>query len=216
MVSPSLIAAEFTCLERVVQQVSGADWLHLDVMDAHFVPNLTFGPLGVRAVRKLTRQPLDVHLMMTHPHHYLRAFQEAGADWLTVHVESQAPFPRVLEEIRTLGMRSGIALNPETPVERVLPLLPYVDLVLVMSVHPGFSGQSFIPEVLQKVREFRAYRESHHTQFLISIDGGINQDTASLAVRAGVDVLVAGSYVFQDAQPAERVRALQQLFSLNP
>jgi ribulose-phosphate 3-epimerase len=216
MVSPSLIAAEFTCLERVVQQVSGADWLHLDVMDAHFVPNLTFGPLGVRAVRKLTRQPLDVHLMMTHPHHYLGAFQEAGADWLTVHVESQAPFPRVLEEIRSLGMRAGIALNPETPVDRVLPLVSHVDLVLVMSVHPGFSGQSFIPDVLQKVRTLRDYRESHNVRFLISIDGGINQDTAPLAAKAGVDVLVAGSYVFRGADPAERIRALQQLFLSNP
>jgi len=216
MVSPSIIAADFSCLERVIQSVPEAEWLHLDVMDAHFVPNLTFGPIGVRAVRGLTSQSLDVHLMMTHPHRYLKAFREAGADWLTVHVESRAPFPDVLKEIRNLGMHPGLALNPETPVARVEPFLDQVDLVLVMSVHPGFSGQAFIPEVLAKVRTLRTLRENGAGEFLISIDGGINGTTAREAVEAGVDVLVAGSYVFRASSPAERVRELQRLLAGRP
>ncbi len=210
-VSPSIIAADFSRLSEALQASAEADWIHLDVMDAHFVPNLTFGPLVVEAIKRLTPLPLDVHLMMTHPHRYLEAFVRAGSHWITVHVESEAPFPETLRAIRDLGARPGIALNPETPVASVLPLLPHVDLVLVMSVHPGFAGQRFLPDVLPKVRTLASIRDREGFSFLLSIDGGIHRDTAPLAVEAGVDVLVAGSFVYRHPDPAARIRWLKTL-----
>ena len=211
IVSPSIIAADFACLQEVLTVSREADWLHLDVMDAHFVPNLTFGPLVVRALRPHTRQILDTHLMMTHPHRSIEAFARAGSDILTIHVESEAPLPDTLEQIRALGISPGIALNPETPVSAVEPYLSLVDLVLVMSVHPGFAGQKFIPDVLPKVRALREMREARGLAFRISIDGGIQEETAPLAVEAGVDVLVAGSFVYRSSDPRERIRWLQNL-----
>ncbi len=211
IVSPSIIAADFSCLREVVESSREADWLHLDVMDAHFVPNLTFGPLVVQAVRSHTRQTLDTHLMMTHPHRYIEAFARAGSDILTIHLESEAPLPETLDQIRALGVSPGIALNPETPVSAVEPYLSRVDLILVMSVHPGFSGQKFLPEVLPKVRELVRLRKKRGLAFRISIDGGIQEQTAPMAVDAGVDVLVAGSFVYRSPAPRERIRWLQNL-----
>lgn len=211
IVSPSIIAADFSCLTDVLRESEEAPWLHLDVMDGHFVPNLTFGPLVVKAIRARTRQILDTHLMMTHPHRYVEAFVEAGSDFLTVHVESEAPLPETLRTIRKLGASPGIALNPDTPVSAVEPFLEDVDLVLVMSVHPGFAGQTFIPEVLPKVTQLREIRERKGLSFRISIDGGIQQETAPRAVEAGVDVLVAGSFVYRAPSPRERIRWLQNL-----
>jgi len=211
IVSPSIIAADFACLQEVLEASGEADWLHLDVMDAHFVPNLTFGPLVVQALRPHTRQVLDTHLMMTHPHRYVEAFARAGSDILTIHVESEAPLPDTLEQIRALGVSPGIALNPDTPVSAVEPYLPLVDLVLVMSVHPGFAGQKFIPDVLPKVQALRRMRETRGLAFRISIDGGIQEDTAPLAVEAGVDVLVAGSFVYRSPDPQARIRWLKNL-----
>lgn len=214
-VSPSIIAADFSRLSEALEQSLEADWIHLDVMDAHFVPNLTFGPLVVEAVRKLTPLPLDVHLMMTHPHRYIDAFVQAGSDWITIHVESEAPLPETFHTIREKGAHPGLALNPETPVEGVAPYLADVDLVLVMSVHPGFAGQTFIPHVLPKIRKLRDLREKHALSFLISIDGGIQEETAPICVQAGVDVLVAGSFVYKSHDPASQIRWLKSLGGLS-
>jgi len=197
-VAPSLLAADFARLDAEIGDMvaAGADLFHLDVMDGHFVPNLTFGPFIVGAIRRCTDLPLDTHLMMTRPDRYLEAFAEAGADALTIHVESDCDVAETLAAIGALGVRSGVSLNPDTDLESVRPHLPSVDLVLVMSVPPGFGGQSFDEGALDKMRRLAAWREAAGLDFAISIDGGVNDATAPACREAGADILVSGSHLF--------------------
>ncbi|MHB8927027.1 MAG: ribulose-phosphate 3-epimerase [Bacillota bacterium] len=206
-IAPSLLSADFARIADEVARVTagGADWLHLDVMDGHFVPNLTFGPALVKAVRQVTKLPLDVHLMIERPADFIVPFARAGADYLTVHVEAQGDLARVLADIRSLGVHPAISINPPTPLEAVEPYLSLADMILVMSVNPGFSGQGFIREVLPKVSALAA----RSRRFVIEIDGGINADTAAAAAAAGAEVLVAGSAVFGAPDPAAAIAAIR-------
>lgn len=198
LLAPSILSADFACLGEAIAEAEryGADWIHVDVMDGHFVPNLTIGPPVVAAIRRVTALPLDVHLMITPPEPMLKAFAEAGADYLTVHVEATPHIHRALQQIRALGCRPGVSLNPGTPASAIEPVLHLVDLVLVMSVNPGFGGQRFLPEVLPKVRRIRERLDEVNPEALVSIDGGINASTLPLAREAGAQVFVAGSAVF--------------------
>ena len=207
--APSILSADFTQLGAEVDRVAAeADLLHVDVKDGHFVPNLTIGPPVVEALRKHTELFLDCHLMVDNPQVLLADFADAGADRCIVHVELGDPRP-LFDELRERNVGAGIVLNPETPVDSVLPYLGDVDLVLVMSVHPGWGGQQFIPDVLDKVRVLRAEIDDQRLAVEIEIDGGINVDTAPLAARAGVDILVAGSAVFHAADPLAAARDIR-------
>jgi ribulose-phosphate 3-epimerase len=207
--APSILSADFACLAEDVERVGAeADLLHVDVMDGHFVPNLTIGPPVVASLRARTKLFLDCHLMVDNPGVLLDDFAEAGADRCIVHIEVGDPRP-LFAELRERGLGVGLTLNPETPVDTVLPFLGEIDLLLVMSVHPGFGGQSFIPEVLDKVRAARRAIDDAALPVEIEIDGGINIDTAREAVAAGVDILVAGSAIFAEPDPAAAARAIR-------
>jgi ribulose-phosphate 3-epimerase len=212
LIAPSILSADFGRLAEEVRAVeaAGADWIHVDVMDGRFVPNITIGPLVVKAVRKITKLPLDVHLMIVEPEKYLDSFAEAGADGLTVHVEASPHLHRTLQHIRGLGKRAGVVLNPSTPEDHIRYVLSSIDLVLVMSVNPGFGGQSFLPEVLPKVRAIREMIDTAKLPIDLEIDGGISESTAAEATKAGARVLVAGNAVFTKpdyAAAIARIRA---------
>jgi ribulose-phosphate 3-epimerase len=207
--APSILSADFACLAADIERVAAeADLLHVDVMDGHFVPNLTIGPPVVASLRARTELFLDCHLMVDNPGVLLADFAEAGADRCIVHIEVGDPRP-LFAELRRRGLGVGLTLNPETPVDTVLPFLDEIDLLLVMSVHPGFGGQSFIPDVLDKVRAARAAIDEGALPVEIEIDGGINVETARDAVAAGVDILVAGSAIFAEPDPAAAARAIR-------
>ncbi len=207
------MSADFAHLADDVQAVvdGGATVLHVDVMDGHFVPNITIGPPVVACLRKVTRLPLDVHLMIENPDQFIPAFVDAGADWISVHQEACIHLHRTLELIRNHGMNVGVVINPATPVETLGEVLGMVDHVLVMSVNPGFGGQKFIPFTLDKVRKLAAMRAARKADFRIEIDGGIGTDTITGAVRAGVEVLVAGNAVFGHGNPRENTQQLLKL-----
>lgn len=212
IIAPSLLAADFGHLADEVAKVSaaGADWLHLDIMDGQFVDNISFGPAVVKMIRGLTSLPLDVHLMIERPDHYAPRFVEAGANSITVHVEPEAKHDvaTTLGAIRAAGCRCGLTLNPTTPFEAIEPHLPNVDLVLVMTVHPGFGGQSFRAEMMEKVRRARDLRDSLGADYDIEVDGGINAETARLSLENGANVLVAGTTIFKTP---DYTRAIQDL-----
>ena len=200
-IAPSILSAEFAELGRQVSEAeaAGADYIHVDVMDGRFVPNITIGPLVVRAVRSVTSLPLDVHLMIEAPERYLEDFCAAGANVLTVHVETCPHLHRTVQQIKGLGCRAGVTLNPSTPVVALEEILPYVDLVLVMSVNPGFGGQSFIERTVRKIERVRSMLDGLGSGAELEVDGGIDARTAPLVVAAGADVLVAGSAIFNSA-----------------
>jgi ribulose-phosphate 3-epimerase len=208
--SPSLLAADFGALaESVAQVASESDWLHVDIMDAHFVPNLTIGPPVVESLRKHTGVFFDCHLMMTNPGDYLEAFRKAGANGCTVHVEV-GDSAELLAEARKLGLRAGLAINPETPYEAIDPFLDQADLVLVMTVHPGFGGQGFIEEVVPKIARVRRQLDQRGLAADLEVDGGIDEETAPIVVGAGARVLVAGSAIFGAPKPAEAARRIRE------
>ncbi len=202
-IAPSILSADFSCLGEEIQAVqeAGAHWIHIDVMDGQFVPNITIGPLVVKAIRKKTNLPLDVHLMIVQPERYLTDFAQAGADILTVHVEACPHLHRTLQQIRALGKKAGVALNPHTPIEMVENILSEVDLILVMSVNPGFGGQSFIHSALPKIERLRSMIDASGFSIDLEIDGGIDPQTSEKVSNAGANVLVAGSAIFGKSLP---------------
>ncbi len=218
-IAPSILSADFARLGEAVAEAeaAGADYIHVDVMDGHFVPNITIGPVVVQAVRRVTALPLDVHLMITAPERYLAAFAEAGADYLTVHVETCPHLHRTLQQIRELGCRAGVALNPATPPLLISEVLSTVDLVLVMTVNPGFGGQRLIAEMVEKVRRVRAMLDEHGAAAELEVDGGIDAETAPYVVAAGAEVLVAGSAVFGASEGvAGAIAAIRQAANKRP
>jgi ribulose-phosphate 3-epimerase len=215
-IAPSILSADFGRLAREVEAVerAGADWIHVDVMDGRFVPNITIGPVVVRAVRKATRLPIDVHLMILEPERYVEDFAEAGADMLSVHVEPSYHLARTLQHIRSLGKKAGVVLNPHTPPDAVEYVLERVDLVLVMSVNPGFGGQAFMPEVVPKIAAIRKMIDAKGLDIELEVDGGVAPGTAARVVEAGARVLVAGSAVYGASDYAVAIAALRAAAAL--
>ncbi|WP_273125484.1 ribulose-phosphate 3-epimerase [Bacillus weihaiensis] len=197
-IAPSILSANFAKLGEEITEVekAGADYIHVDVMDGHFVPNITIGPLIVEAIRPMTKLPLDVHLMIEQPDLYIPQFVKAGADIITVHVEACKHLHRTIQLIKSHGIKAGVVLNPHTPVDAVQHVLEDIDMVLLMTVNPGFGGQSFIPSVLPKMRDLSTIKKEKNLHFEIEVDGGINEQTAKLCVEAGASVLVAGSAIY--------------------
>ena len=212
LIAPSLLAADFARLGEEARAVenAGADWLHLDVMDGHFVPNITFGPLVVKALRPHTKLPLDVHLMIAPADPYLEAFAEAGADHISLHPESGPHLHRSLQKIRSLGKKAGVVLNPATPVESVLWVLDLVDIIMVMTVNPGFGGQAFIASQLPKVAQLRKAIDATGRDIRLQIDGGVTPKTARPLIEAGADTLVAGSAVFTGGHYRDSIDAIRR------
>lgn len=213
VIAPSILSANFANLERDIRRVeeAGADWIHVDVMDGHFVPNITIGPVVVEFLRKVTQLPLDVHLMIENPDRYIPDFRKAGADVISVHQEACVHLHRTLDLIHTTGAKAGVVLNPATPPETLRYVIDDVDLILVMSVNPGFGGQAFVPGSVEKIRQVRMLVD--YRRIFIEVDGGINEDTGRQVVEAGADVLVAGSYVFGSPDVGDRIRRLKKLSS---
>lgn len=211
-VAPSLLAADFTNLGRDVEMVntSQADWIHLDIMDGVFVPNISFGIPVVKAVKSIARKPLDVHLMITNPDHYVEAFFRAGADNITIHMEACTDPLATVQKIRSLGILAGVSLKPDTPVHSLENVISTIDLVLIMSVNPGFGGQTFMPATYDKVRKTRELIEKSGSRALIEVDGGVDLGNAGMLYHAGVNILVAGTTIFRAGDPTSMIASLKQ------
>ena len=211
-IAPSILSADFGRLSEEIEKVTlaGADMIHIDVMDGHFVPNLTIGPPIVRAIRRATKLPLDVHLMMTNPDDYIKEFIKAGADYLTVHVEACRHLHKTIQSIKEEGVKAGVTLNPATPLNAVEEILPEVDLLLVMSVNPGFGGQTFIPASLDKLRRARKMIDERKLQVELEIDGGVNPDNIIAMAQAGADVFVSGTAIFHSKDYKDTIHRMRQ------
>ncbi|MGD6833266.1 ribulose-phosphate 3-epimerase [Sutcliffiella halmapala] len=210
-IAPSILSADFANLQKDIQDVEqgGADYIHIDVMDGHFVPNITIGPLVVEAIRPITKLPLDVHLMIENPDTYIPAFAKAGADIISVHVEACRHLHRTVQLIKAEGVKAGVVINPATPVESIVPILNDVDLVLLMTVNPGFGGQAFIKDVLKKISHVRSLITERGLSVEVEVDGGVNPETAALCVEAGADVLVAGSAIYQQTDRKKAISSIR-------
>jgi ribulose-phosphate 3-epimerase len=213
LIAPSILSADFSRLGEEIEAVErvGADWIHVDVMDGHFVPNITIGPAVVEAVKRVTGLPLDVHLMIENADQYLEDFVKAGSDSLTVQVEACVHLHRTIQAIKELGVKAAVALNPSTPVSTIEWILEEVDMVLIMSVNPGFGGQKFIPQALQKIEELKSMISARNPNVLIQVDGGINEKTIRSASKAGADVFVAGSAIFGNPDYGETISKFRSL-----
>ncbi|RHW36455.1 ribulose-phosphate 3-epimerase [Neobacillus notoginsengisoli] len=210
-IAPSILSADFSKLGEEIKDVErgGADYIHVDVMDGHFVPNITIGPLIVEAARRATSLPLDVHLMIENPDLYIEDFSKAGADYITVHVEACRHLHRTIQLIKSFGVKAGVVLNPATPVSSIEHVIEDVDMVLLMSVNPGFGGQKFIPGVLPKIREVKSMADRFSTEVEIEVDGGVNAETARLCIEAGATVLVAGSAIYNQSDRAKAIAEIR-------
>lgn len=211
-IAPSILSADFAYLADEIARVTeaGADMIHVDVMDGHFVPNLTIGPPIVKAIRKVTRLPLDVHLMMTNPDDFIHDFIKAGSNYITVHVETCPHLHRTIQSIKEEGVKAGVTLNPATPLSRVEEILGEVDLLLIMSVNPGFGGQSFIPSVLEKLRRARTMIDQRGAKVELEIDGGIKVENVAAIAQAGADILVSGSAIFQSKDYKDTIQKMRK------
>lgn len=209
IIAPSVLAADFSDLKNEMDKVKDAKWLHIDVMDGHFVPNISFGPMIVKAIKKVSNQVFDTHLMITDPLQYAESFVKAGSDRITFHIETVENPIEVIEYLKSLGVKVGISIKPKTEVKVIEQYLKFIDQILVMSVEPGFGGQEFDPSSLLKIEELYRIREEYDYEFLIVVDGGVNDQNAPLLKQAGTDVLVAGSYIFNSDSPQERMNKLQ-------
>ncbi|WP_042356287.1 ribulose-phosphate 3-epimerase [Bacillus rubiinfantis] len=210
-IAPSILSADFSRLGEEIKAVekAGADYIHVDVMDGHFVPNITIGPLIVNAIRPVTKLPLDVHLMIENPDQYIEAFAKAGADFITVHVEACRHLHRTIQSIKSFGIKAGAVLNPATPVHAIQHVIGDLDMVLLMSVNPGFGGQKFIPEVLPKIKQVKQLIEEKGLDIEIEIDGGVNPETAKQCSEAGANVLVAGSAIYNQEDYAKAISLIR-------
>jgi len=198
LIAPSILSADFSNLYQQIRmtEIGGADWIHCDVMDGHFVPNITIGPIIVKAARKCTNLPIDVHLMIENPDKYLEAFADAGANYISVHVEEVVNLNRTVNRIKELSCKAGVVVNPATPISSILDIAEYIDLLLIMTVNPGFGGQKFISNSIRRIEEAVSLRKKYNLNFYIEIDGGVNKETIVGAKKAGVDIFVAGSAIF--------------------
>ncbi len=213
LIAPSLLAADFTKLGEDIEMVnnSEADWFHLDVMDGNFVPNISYGMSIIKAIKGMAKKPLDVHLMIEEPERYIEQFREAGADIITVHYEACPHIHRTIQQIKETGAKAGVAINPGTPVSVLDDILEDLDMVLVMSVNPGFGGQKFIYRTLQKIKDLRERMDIRNLSKLIEVDGGVGLQNAEVVVKSGADVLVAGSSVFKSKNPTNSIHLLKQV-----
>ncbi len=211
-IAPSILSADFSRLgeEVIAAEKAGADLVHVDVMDGHFVPNITIGPLVVKAVKKVTSIPLDVHLMIEDPDKYVRDFADSGADIITVHQEVSVHLHRTIQNIKECGVKVGVSINPATPVSSIEIVLPYVDMVLIMSVNPGFGGQKFIPEALAKIKQLRDIISRNNYRIEIEVDGGVNIDNVAEVVKAGADIVVMGSAFYNSRNYADTVKTVRE------
>lgn len=211
-IAPSILSADFANLQRDIEFVEkhGADYIHVDVMDGQFVPNITFGPAVVQAIRPITKLPLDVHLMIVNPERFIHEFAKAGADIIGVHIEATPHLHRAIQMIKAEDVKAEVVINPGTPVEAIKYVLPLVDQILVMTVNPGFGGQSFLPEMADKIRELAKLKEQYGYHYDIEVDGGIDDQTIRVCTEAGANVFVAGSYIYGAQHPEERINALKE------
>ena len=213
LIAPSILSADFANLAKDVSMVesAGADWLHVDVMDGHFVPNITIGPVVVKSIKKYSKLFFDVHLMITNPEKYWESFYKAGADLIVFHNEVSCDKKQLIQEIKKAGIKAGVSIKPKTPVSDILEILPLVDVVLIMTVEPGFGGQSFMDDMVPKISSLRKIIDDNKYNCLIEIDGGINDKTAKVCIDAGADVLVSGSYIFAAQNPQQVLKGLKSL-----
>jgi ribulose-phosphate 3-epimerase len=214
-IAPSILSANFAELGKEIKDVEngGADYIHIDVMDGHFVPNITMGPMVVKAIRPLTELPLDVHLMIENADQYIEAFADAGANYITVHVEAAPHLHRTIQLIKSKGVKAGVVLNPATPADWIKPILQDIEMVLLMTVNPGFGGQSFIPSVVPKIKQIRSWADEVNPSLEIEVDGGINPETAAICAEAGADVFVAGSAIYNQADRGAAIEDLRKSLS---